>query len=206
MRVVPPVALGGRRRRPLDTSQSADVWGAWMASMMTRGEAGRAKEILQRAINVLPTAQHVNLISKFGQLEFRCAPRRRRRQPSAAFKIWQQHPNMEPNASLDHPLDHLRPHSSAKQANYSLRPQRVGGTCDHLPPHPSARPIPRPHPRRPWPLPPTRSSKLPSSHNPRPPLASPSSPIPRAHTTLNARSMCVVEICAGTRGLCLRAA
>jgi len=51
--------------------QSADVWGAWMASTMTRGEGSRAKEILQRAINVLPTAQHVNLISKFGQLEFR---------------------------------------------------------------------------------------------------------------------------------------
>ena len=51
--------------------QSPDVWNAWMVSAMARGEHARGKEILQRAVNVLPNAQHVALISKFGQLEFK---------------------------------------------------------------------------------------------------------------------------------------
>lgn len=51
--------------------QSDDVWIAWMASAMVRGEHAYGKEILQRAVSVLPTSQHVGLISKFGQLEFK---------------------------------------------------------------------------------------------------------------------------------------
>jgi len=51
--------------------QSSDVWNAWMVSAMTRGENARCKAILQRAVLMLPNAQHVGLISKFGQLEFK---------------------------------------------------------------------------------------------------------------------------------------
>jgi rRNA biogenesis protein RRP5 len=48
-----------------------EVWGAWITALMVRGEHAEGKRVLQRAVEALPPAQHVELISKFAQLEFR---------------------------------------------------------------------------------------------------------------------------------------
>jgi rRNA biogenesis protein RRP5 len=49
----------------------SDVWIAWMTALMARGVPAQAKAILQRAVDALPRASHVEVISKFAQLEFR---------------------------------------------------------------------------------------------------------------------------------------
>lgn len=47
------------------------VWLAWLEATFHRGEHAAAKALLQRAVDALPPAEHVELISKYGQLEFR---------------------------------------------------------------------------------------------------------------------------------------
>lgn len=51
--------------------QHTDVWLAWIGALMARGEQPSAKAVLQRAVDALPRAKHVEVISKFAQLEFR---------------------------------------------------------------------------------------------------------------------------------------
>ena len=48
-----------------------DVWLAWITARMQRGEPAEAKQTLQRAVDVLPQAKHVEVLSKFAQLEFK---------------------------------------------------------------------------------------------------------------------------------------
>ena len=48
-----------------------EVWGAWLNALMARGAHDEGRKTLQRAVDALPQAQHVELISKFAQLEFR---------------------------------------------------------------------------------------------------------------------------------------
>lgn len=47
------------------------IWMAWLEATFHRGEHAAAKALLQRAVDALPPAEHVELISKYGQLEFR---------------------------------------------------------------------------------------------------------------------------------------
>ena len=47
------------------------AWAAWLGALMARGAVEQAKGVLQRAVDVLPQAKHVELISKFAQLEFK---------------------------------------------------------------------------------------------------------------------------------------
>jgi len=47
------------------------VWLAWLEATFHRGEHTAAKALLQRAVDALPQAEHVELISKYGQLEFK---------------------------------------------------------------------------------------------------------------------------------------
>jgi len=47
-----------------------DVWIAWMSALMARDAQPAAKAVLQRAVDALPRAKHVEVISKFAQLEF----------------------------------------------------------------------------------------------------------------------------------------
>jgi len=51
--------------------QHVDVWIGWMTAAMARKAQPAAKGILQRAVDALPRAKHVEVISKFAQLEFR---------------------------------------------------------------------------------------------------------------------------------------
>ena len=48
-----------------------DVWMAWFGAQMARGDAAGGKATLQRAVDVLPRGAHVEVLSKFAQLEFR---------------------------------------------------------------------------------------------------------------------------------------
>ena len=49
-----------------------DVWQAWLqARMARRDDHAGAKATLQRAVDALPRAKHVELLSKYAQLEFR---------------------------------------------------------------------------------------------------------------------------------------
>ena len=51
-----------------------EVWGAWLGALMARqpsAEHEEARRVLQRAVDAMPMAQHVELISKFAQLEFK---------------------------------------------------------------------------------------------------------------------------------------
>jgi len=48
-----------------------DVWIAWMSALMIRNAQAAAKTVLQRSVEALPRAKHVEVISKFAQLEFR---------------------------------------------------------------------------------------------------------------------------------------
>ena len=45
--------------------------GGVAGALMARGAVEQAKGVLQRAVDVLPQAKHVELISKFAQLEFK---------------------------------------------------------------------------------------------------------------------------------------
>ena len=45
--------------------------GGVVGALMARGAVEQAKGVLQRAVDVLPQAKHVELISKFAQLEFK---------------------------------------------------------------------------------------------------------------------------------------
>ena len=48
-----------------------DVWSAWVVSRMSRGDHAGAKATLQRSVDALPRAKHVDLLCKFAQLEFK---------------------------------------------------------------------------------------------------------------------------------------
>ena len=48
-----------------------DVWTTWLTTLMARNEQAAAKAVLQRSVDALPRARHIEVMSKFAQLEFR---------------------------------------------------------------------------------------------------------------------------------------
>ena len=48
-----------------------DTWIAWMTAQMTRGDHVKGKATLQKSVDALPSSAHVEVLSKFAQLEFR---------------------------------------------------------------------------------------------------------------------------------------
>jgi len=91
------------------------VWLAWLGSLMRRGEFEAGKELLQSTVDSLPKAEHVEVISKFGQLEFRHGSAERGRTVfdgvlasyPRRVDVWSVYLDMELRAGIDEAIRRL---------------------------------------------------------------------------------------------------